>query len=529
MSSSPAVFAAVLLLTGATGLGQQAVASLPDTTYNVGVEDILAPRGTIDSGQTIIPSCVVANYGDSTASPWVLFGIDDGTPHGYLDSLWIPSLAPAQRETLTFGVWVPHGRDSMEAIAWTVCAGDTFPADDTCRVRFLVRVYDLHLMLMLPDTLYDSIPILPRARVWNYSNLSVDGYLEFRVDSTYYSRRDVHLIPGGSTVVAAADSWYPVTCLMACSLFILPPDICVAWDIDTVIVRGHITKDVDVRAILTPGGVVDTTIVWTPRSRYGNNGVDAASFEAYYLIFNQAGSPVYADSQPVLLGAGDSIELDFSNVRLSTIGMYTAACSVYMAGDQNSTNDVMRRRFRVVARVSGDIGITVTNWPHDTLDTLTVFYPWCKVKNFGAEPDSGCVALAFWDSTGRLVYEDSVFFGIEGGEEYALNFDSVRFTTLGRHVGRSRFWLISRSPDTTEWEFWVVPFVPGVEESAKREATSHKPQATVLRMLPKGTLAFDATGRRVLNPKSGILFVQERIAVGGERSTVHVRKVILQR
>jgi len=37
-------------------------------------------------------------------------------------------------------------------------------------------------------------------------------------------------------------------------------------------------------------------------------------------------------------------------------------------------------------------------------------------------------------------------------------------------------------------------------------------------------VVFDALGRRVLNPKSGVCFVAEY----GERSTVHVRKVIIQ-
>ena len=61
--------------------------------------------------------------------------------------------------------------------------------------------------------------------------------------------------------------------------------------------------------------------------------------------------------------------------------------------------------------------------------------------------------------------------------------------------------------------------------------------ATVIKTLPAGAVAFDAMGRRVLNPKPGVYFVSEYSVVGsqhsgtlnGARNTVHVRKVILQR
>jgi len=42
-------------------------------------------------------------------------------------------------------------------------------------------------------------------------------------------------------------------------------------------------------------------------------------------------------------------------------------------------------------------------------------------------------------------------------------------------------------------------------------------------------VVFDAMGRRVVNPKSGVCFVQERLAVGGQRSAVPVRKIVVTR
>jgi len=72
--------------------------------------------------------------------------------------------------------------------------------------------------------------------------------------------------------------------------------------------------------------------------------------------------------------------------------------------------------------------------------------------------------------------------------------------------------------------------VVGVKETPKPLAPSHKLQATVIRNLPRGAVAFDAMGRRVLNPRSGIFFVRE--AASREPSAVGVsavRRVVVTR
>jgi hypothetical protein len=47
---------------------------------------------------------------------------------------------------------------------------------------------------------------------------------------------------------------------------------------------------------------------------------------------------------------------------------------------------------------------------------------------------------------------------------------------------------------------------------------------TVIRSLPQGAVAFDAMGRRVLNPQSGIFFVHE-----AQAQAQAVRKVVITR
>jgi hypothetical protein len=68
----------------------------------------------------------------------------------------------------------------------------------------------------------------------------------------------------------------------------------------------------------------------------------------------------------------------------------------------------------------------------------------------------------------------------------------------------------------------------GVEESPKPQASSRKLSATVIRNLPVGTVAFDAMGRRVLEPKSGVFFVRSEPSAESRRPLA-VTKVVITR
>jgi hypothetical protein len=65
------------------------------------------------------------------------------------------------RETVAFTGCIPSARDSMTAIAWTSCAGDTFPADDTWRQSFTfdsIKVADVSVRPLVPETVMLTIP-----------------------------------------------------------------------------------------------------------------------------------------------------------------------------------------------------------------------------------------------------------------------------------------------------------------------------------------------------------------------------------
>ncbi len=521
---------------------------------DVGVDTILVPSGAVDSGQSIIPCVVISNLSNEPAdNVSAFFTIDDGQPSPYSDSIVGLNMPALTTETLAFEGWIPRGRDSMTAIAWVHCPGDTNPQNDTFRQRFLVRVKDIGITQIImppPDTILDpGLFFYPQCRAWNLGDVTTTFDVQFTIGEYHSTARGITLLAGGARVVTAPDPCTTQAGIWACTVIApvagdLHPENNIA--LDTFTVRGTISEDVDARAVLAPTGVVDTTETITPSGRVGNNGDDTATFRAYFIIRNLSGTAVYTESTQVQLSPGDSADIDYPTIKFSVLGYYTAACSVYMEGDQNSTNDVKKVTFRVVDLVQGDIGIVCVEMPHDTVDTFTTFYPWVRVKNYGAEGVSGFIVVVFSDTArDRIVYRDSVFFRLEGGEESHFVFDSVRFTVVGNHEGQ--FWLGTHNhADTTEWPFWVVPFVPGVEETMNDERGMPS-VATVLRgvlWLPEARVEkresrselLDVEGRHVvaLRPGAndvsgfspGVYFVR---TVGLEPSATSCQKVVFTR
>ncbi|HTW91450.1 MAG TPA: hypothetical protein VMH22_07035 [bacterium] len=103
---------------------------------DVGIDTIVSPTGTVDSGVPLVPKCAVHAY-TGTGQVDVHFVIPEA---GYHDSLTLPPLPPGLVDSATFKPWAPNARDSMTAVAWVHCSGDTYPQNDTFRLRFFVDV-----------------------------------------------------------------------------------------------------------------------------------------------------------------------------------------------------------------------------------------------------------------------------------------------------------------------------------------------------------------------------------------------------
>jgi hypothetical protein len=191
------------------------------------------------------------------------------------------------------------------------------------------------------------------------------------------------------------------------------------------------------------------------------------------------------------------------------------------------SSSVVTWRYWVMPWQSGsDISIVRVNLPYDTIDTLTPVTMYVELRNYGVVSDSGWLSITISDTAAfRVVYAESGYFRIYVGGEFTVQFPETRFTTLGPHHGKVRFWTYGGSADSLEWDFWVVARL-GVEEAISDERGMMS-TATVLRSLPSGAVAFDAMGRRVVNPKPGVYFVRPASGVMREASSVY--KVVIQR
>jgi len=322
--------------------------------FNVRPVAVLAPSGAVDSGRTVTPSLVIRNTCNEPAlgvSVW--FTIDAGGVTVYSDSIIYFDMPERTTETLACTDWIPQGRDTMSVTAWTFWQGDSCPQDDTIRNRFLVRVRDIavtDITMPAPDTVIDSGAVFrPECRVWNHGNVPLMFDVRFRI-GTYQATRTIRVIPSGATLVSAPANYTALPCIQTCQCFAVVVDDLHPEDnirVDTFTVRGTIARDAAARALLAPTGVVDTGQTVTPRGRFGNNGVDIASFWTFFSIQDSGGTEVYAESAQAVLNPGDTTDIEYPAVRFTVMGNYTAVCSVAMTDDQNSLNDQVVDTFEV--------------------------------------------------------------------------------------------------------------------------------------------------------------------------------------
>lgn len=139
------------------------------------------------------------------------------------------------------------------------------------------------------------------------------------------------------------------------------------------------------------------------------------------------------------------------------------------------------------------------------------------VAEEGLRPRPACVYVADEDFGLRVISVADPAHPVEVG------FHDTPGLALGVATDGEYAYVVDSDAGLLIYEFYGS----GVEESRRPQAPGRKPKPAVMRRLPQGAAAFDATGRRVLEPRSGILFVRE--AVSGGRSAVDVRKVVVTR
>jgi len=321
--------------------------SSPSSGTDVGVQRIVAPTGTVDSGATVVPRSWVANYGEDAASFPVTMSI--GT--GYSDTKPVTDLAPGDSALIMFSAWTVTQRGIQTVRCSTDLTGDENPANDTLSGTFTVRVTNVGVAAIVApaDTVDTGATVTPQARVKNYGTEAVSFPVRFRIGSFYSDSQNVSsLAPGDSALVsftnwnAAQRGTHAVRCTTA-----LSGDVVRANDTLAGLVTVRV-RDVGVSGINKPIGTYGPREVVTPTATIRNYGNVPAGFEVWMLVTDPNGSPYYSDSETIasLDAANNLVVNTFQPCTLRLLGDWSVKCSTALFGDNHPENDVKTAAFK---------------------------------------------------------------------------------------------------------------------------------------------------------------------------------------
>ncbi|MBM3323301.1 hypothetical protein FJY69_07480, partial [candidate division WOR-3 bacterium] len=187
---------------------QDTVRVLPVAQQDVGVVEILAPVPVADSGRSVLPSAVVANYGTAVAS----FAVRLTIGSSYLDEQ-IVSLAPQEMDTVTFRQWEAVGRGQRLVRCSTMMAGDSNPANDTLTRVARIRVRDVGAVRIIapPGQVRNGEVVTPQAEVQNFGTEVESFDAVFRIQGGYADTVRVNGLAPNSWSRIRFRSWPAVT------------------------------------------------------------------------------------------------------------------------------------------------------------------------------------------------------------------------------------------------------------------------------------------------------------------------------
>jgi hypothetical protein len=380
-------FAATHLAWNVTGVSSDTPVSIPDynvgvyaraviqQTLDVGVTQIVAPAGTVDSGATITPQTRVKNYGTSNASFPVTFRIGSF----YDNSQTVSNLAPGDSVLVSFTTWTALQRGTHVTRCTTALTGDQNHTNDALSGSVAVRVTDVGVTaIVAPTGTVDSGTVVtPKARVKNYGTGAATFPVTFRIGTSYTNTQTVTNLAAGDSLQVSFTNWTALqrgTSVTRCSTALTGDQVHTNDALSgSVTVR---VTNVGVTAIVAPTGTVDSGTTITPKGRVKNYGTDAATFPVTFRIGTS-----YTNTQTVTsLAAGDSIQVSFANWTAAPRGLLATRCSTALTGDQVHSNDTLSGS--VMVRVT-DVGVTAIVAPTGTVDSGATITPKGRVKNYG--------------------------------------------------------------------------------------------------------------------------------------------------
>jgi hypothetical protein len=175
--------------------------------HDVGVIRIIAPSPDVDSGDKIVPSAEIGNFGRNPEGFRVMLRISGS--YSDFESTYVQ---PGESAVVDFAPWTANCRGRQFVKCSTMLAADTQPGNDVMSDSFTVHFFDAGVAsLVLSDTEPPG-NLVPIAVVQNYNQISGELWVDWQIlrDDTlsvYAVRESVYLLGGQGTRYVTFPAW----------------------------------------------------------------------------------------------------------------------------------------------------------------------------------------------------------------------------------------------------------------------------------------------------------------------------------
>ncbi len=179
--------------------------SVTVVVHDVGVAEITAPSGPIDSGVPVVPQCKVVNRGSTEESFWTRYAINStGLALVYSDSSWL-TVAAGDSAFADFDTWPASPPGVVMLLSYTDLATDQNRANDTAHGAVTVRriLHDVGAVEIIApsDTVDTGADVVPAALVQNFGPLIETFPVRFQIGSFYTQDTSATLSPGATDTI----------------------------------------------------------------------------------------------------------------------------------------------------------------------------------------------------------------------------------------------------------------------------------------------------------------------------------------
>lgn len=192
-------------------------------TQDIGVSQIVAPVGTIDSGTQTIPRVTVRNYRTHASTAPVWFFISTVAAELVYEDSALVSIPGGESLQVEFEPWVASPPGAMRLASFTALVPDVNRTNDTAYGLLVVRrpLRDVGTVAIITpaDTVDTGTTVIPAALVRNYGGQAETFPVRFRIGGFYSHDTTISLLAGSADTVRFAP-WHisqPGTHIVSCS------------------------------------------------------------------------------------------------------------------------------------------------------------------------------------------------------------------------------------------------------------------------------------------------------------------------